>query len=336
MQIYPRHAKGCSHKDRCSCPLWADGLLHGRRRRLSLQTRSWAEAERKVKELEAGQGATPLKEAIYSFLDACAHKAASTQSNYKNALKKFSGALIDGRPLSSTSDLRPEVLERWFASQQRMAPNTLASLLAVVRTFCRYCLRRRWLTEDPTGGLVARIPTPMAEPFSDDEMSRILAASGPLRALILTFACTGLRIGDVTHLRREQVDLATGKVFLRMTKTRKPVTTLLPPTAREALAAWPAASERFFFWDGKGTYMAACQRVRAQVMGVLRGAGIVKGYPHRFRDTFACKLLEKGVPVRDVQILLGHSTVATTERHYADFLPSHQAKVERAAEVLGF
>src|SRR5205807_3769037 len=49
---------------------------------------------------------------------------------------------------------------------------------------------------------------------------------------------------------------------------------------------------------------------------------------HRFRDTFAVELLLAGVPLDRVSILLGHSSIRITERHYAPWTRSRQEQIE--------
>jgi integrase len=52
------------------------------------------------------------------------------------------------------------------------------------------------------------------------------------------------------------------------------------------------------------------------------------GNPHRFRDTLAVELLLDGMPMERVSILLGHSSVKITERHYAPWVQARQAQLE--------
>jgi len=52
------------------------------------------------------------------------------------------------------------------------------------------------------------------------------------------------------------------------------------------------------------------------------------GYPHRLRDTFAVELLLAGMPLDRVSILLGHSSMRITERHYAPWTRSRQEQIE--------
>ena len=52
-----------------------------------------------------------------------------------------------------------------------------------------------------------------------------------------------------------------------------------------------------------------------------------------FRDTFAVELLNKGVPIDRVSLLLGHSSVKVTEKHYAPFVKERQQQLEMYARM---
>lgn len=98
-------------------------------------------------------------------------------------------------------------------------------------------------------------------------------------------------------------------------KTGAPLYVRVKQPATEALKALPVDGE-YFFWNGHSKLYTAIGNARRTISRVLAVAG-VKGHPHRFRDTFSVSLLEKGEDFRTVQLLLGHTSIKTTEKHYA-------------------
>jgi integrase len=84
----------------------------------------------------------------------------------------------------------------------------------------------------------------------------------------------------------------------------------------------------YWFWSGTGRVENNSETWRRRIKRVFRFAGIKHGDPHRFRDTFAVELLLAGVPLERVSVLLGHSSVKVTERHYAPWVRARQEHLE--------
>ena len=88
---------------------------------------------------------------------------------------------------------------------------------------------------------------------------------------------------------------------------------------------------KYFFWSGEGLPKTTVADWQRSLTKVFKLAGI-KGHAHRFRDTFSVNLLEAGVSLESVSILLGHSSIRITEKHYAPWCASRQALLEREVE----
>jgi integrase len=151
-----------------------------------------------------------------------------------------------------------------------------------------------------------------------------------LRAFVLVLRYTGLRIGDVTRLTTDQ--LAGNKVFLYTQKTGEPVSCVLPEFVARALEIVARLSERYFFWTGCSTPHTAIGTWQRTLRKLFKLAGIQKGYAHRFRDTFAVELLLAGVPTEEVAVLLGHSNIGITQKHYSPWVRSRQLQLEANLE----
>jgi integrase/recombinase XerD len=214
-----------------------------------------------------------------------------------------------------------------------------------MRAFFCFVVSNGWSLENPASRMrPPTVSTAPTLPFTKDEVARIVEACeiqggksrGPiydksestrrLRAFVLALRYTGMRIGDVTALERMRVQ--DGKLFLYTQKTGTPVYLPLPEFALEALEQVPVISERYFFWSGNGKLKSAVADWQRILAKVYKTAGVPDAHAHRFRDTFAVELLLSGVPLERVSVLLGHSSVRVTERHYAPWVRQRQEQME--------
>ena len=122
------------------------------------------------------------------------------------------------------------------------------------------------------------------------------------------------------------------RLFLYTQKTGVPVNVKLPAFVAEALNSMPRVSDRFFFWTGAGTADTVAGNWRRSLRRLFTLAGVKNGHPHRFRDTFAVELLMSGVLVERVSVLLGHSSLKVTEKHYSPWIRARQEQLEADLE----
>jgi integrase len=102
--------------------------------------------------------------------------------------------------------------------------------------------------------------------------------------------------------------------------------------AVQALKVIDPVSPQYFFWSGNGTIDTLTGNWRRSLRKVFSLAQIKGGHPHRFRDTFAVELLMAAVPLERVSILLGHSSLRITEKHYSPWIHARQEQLEADLE----
>ena len=94
----------------------------------------------------------------------------------------------------------------------------------------------------------------------------------------------------------------------------------------------PRVNKRYFFWTGNGKLESAVKYWQSRLRKLFDMAEVAKGdgfmVSHRFRDTFSVELLLSGVPIERVSVLLGHSSVRITEKHYNPWVRSRQEQLE--------
>jgi site-specific recombinase XerD len=358
--LYRRHENACRFRAKgrrsitCPCPIWMDGFdLKGLRQRRSMKTRSWSHAQARLTEIEGGrvaipEASPPLTAAIAAYLDDCRARklAASSITSYAASLEHLSAFF----PSQRVSDIDLDKLTRYRASRVTAA-STSNRELTQLRALFKFAVDRKWTRENPCKNLRGpKTDSSPTLPFTQLEIDRILEACGRIhnpnerqdarsrlraRALVLVLLYSGFRISDAVKLRRAAVDVETGQLLIRAMKTGVHQYIRLPEVALEALARVPVES-LYYFWSGKSKLATAIGRARATLDCVLKLAQVDHGHPHRFRDTFSVSLLAAGADLRTVQLLLGHSSIKTTEKHYAPFVASTQRILDEAVATLHF
>lgn len=361
LTTYRRHREDCAHKAegrkyrRCRCTIWVDGFIGGQEIRRTTGLRDWERAQELIRkwEVEGQPKSEPeiapmtISEAKEEFLRDAAARNLNEKTIYKyrlllGNLDEFAKSI----GVRFLRELDAPLLRKFRATWK---DGNLAALkkLERLRTFFRFALGSKWVSENPTTEIknpkVSARPT---LPFTHDEMIRILRACDDLlrlsskngkanihrmRALVLLLRYSGMRIGDVVSCAVERLN---GKKLLLYTqKTGVPVYCPLPDFVVSALEEMVPTSERYFFWTGTSKLQTATGDWQAKLKKLFEKASLANGHAHRFRDTFAVELLLANVPIERVSILLGHTSIRITEKHYTPWVRARQEQAE--ADVRG-
>lgn len=156
------------------------------------------------------------------------------------------------------------------------------------------------------------------KPFSDVEIERLrIAAQGNLRltAMLEVMLSTGVRVGELVGLNRDSIDGDEAVVFGKGSKER---VVYLNARARVSLKMYEDTRPDD---DLEPALFAAMNRpyarlgisaVEMEVRELGKAAGVNDVHPHRFRRTAATMALNRGMPIDQVQQMLGHEQIATT------------------------
>ena len=144
-----------------------------------------------------------------------------------------------------------------------------------------------------------------------------------LVAFVLLLRYSGLRIGDASMLT---IDRFKGNdLYLYTQKSGTHVYAPLPPFVMNLIRGIKLRHGKYLFTGPESLRMESASDLwRQRLGGVFELASLESAHPHRFRHTFAVELLKKGVPMEEVSVLLGHSSVRITERHYASWVQARQ------------
>jgi integrase len=305
-------------------PSWYVRLRAGGRDRwISLRTTSRREAEARAARIKYADlpeviravsppPSMPLAELWRQYADSSQLKP-STLESYEAIFRSF--ARFAGRGSATADRITPAMADHYLRTIPAARTANLArGVLSVV-------WRSAGLT-DPWAGIKPRRGqnTPF-RPFSDAEILRLLELASPeWRALIQVAVYTGLRFTDAVHLHRDQIAPDLSHLELRPAKTQRTgraVWVPIHPALRPILATLPAPRLFPALADTYDRSRTSLPRTFAALLAKAKIAadpGTRVGF-HSLRVSFATRTRLAGVPVADLQGMLGHSTSAMS-RHY--------------------
>lgn len=366
ISTYRRHVKTCPHRRKgqgythCDCPIWAYGHLQdGTSIRESTGTTKpeianrWAEHRMNGTACDIvkvhGTG-VPFEVAAAAYLRSCEDNKLAENSviSFRKTLKYFGSSTAAAGKTVADIDLL--VIDQYRHERRHLKANTLRKELVSLSMFFKWAKQRKYTAENPlTDMKLPAEPKLVTKPFNDVEVEKILQGCSQItsdrfaqntyyrkraRAITLVMLDAGLRVSDVAALRTDALNRKTGYLTVQMEKTDIVIKLLLSDRLRLALETLPVEHPDYFFWSGKGKVGSCATSIRTTFRRLGRNVKIENVHPHRFRDTFAARLLSRGVSIYHVSKLLGHSSVVTTEKHYGHFVPEAQKLLDNAISLL--
>jgi integrase/recombinase XerD len=216
-----------------------------------------------------------------------------------------------------------------FIKEKQYAPATVARKVAAIRSFFHYCVAEAIVRADPTISLDSpKVGRSLPKAISVEDVDALLAqpekdlSPEGLRdkAMLELLYATGMRVSELVSLNTDDVSLASGYVrcFGKGSKERTiPIhpgaVTAVETYMKEARARLiSTASEPALFVNHRGTRLTR-QGFWLIIKEYADKAGIGDITPHTLRHSFATHMLRNGANLRDVQELLGHANIATTQ-----------------------
>ena len=224
---------------------------------------------------------------------------------------------------------------RWLDQRGEKA-TSLARKLATLRSLYRYLMREGRVADNPAAKVrTPKLPRPLPRVLNKDEAAALMESplggdviASRARAILETLYSTGARVSELVTLNVDDVDWQNGLVRLSG-KGRKervvPIGTVALAALRDYSALTPSLpavgesrrrsrSDLPMFRNPRGGRLTArsVARIVARYSAPLSGGQVS---PHTLRHSFATHLLDEGADLRAIQEMLGHASLATTQRY---------------------
>jgi len=214
-----------------------------------------------------------------------------------------------------------------------MKKNTQNYYLIALRVFLKYLMKRDISAIAPERIELAKTKERSLDLITNEELERMLkGAEKNLRdkAILELFFSTGLRVSELASLNRD-LDLSKDEFSIRG-KGEKIRVVFLSPSAKDAVRDYlknrKDMEEAMFvrnlslkgqsLKNSKRTVLADARLTTRSIERLVKHYAIKAGIskkvtPHVIRHSFATDLLSNGADIRSVQMMLGHSNIATTQ-----------------------
>jgi len=222
-------------------------------------------------------------------------------------------------------EITTEHLRYYLASYQKKRNSskvTIDNIRRIFNSFFGWLEDEDYILKSPVRRInKIRIDKPIKETFSDEGLELLRDACVEVRdlALIDLLASTGVRVGELVGLNKEDVNFherecvvfgkgGTERVVYFDARTKIHLLNYLESRQDDNPALFVSLSKPFNRLLVGG--------VETRVRGIGERAEVQKVHPHKFRRSLATRAIDKGMPIEQVQLLLGHVKIDTT-MHYA-------------------
>ena len=216
-----------------------------------------------------------------------------------------------------------------------------------LKRFFTWVAKEGYFNQNPLNGIKLKAPKPPPiEPYRPEHIGQMLkvldhdwqvAATARQkmlaardRAVLLLFLESGLRLGELSALALTDVDLGRQRILVREAKTGKGRVAGFGPQTKKALWRYlgvrPVEVAGDMLWVTEEGRRITPEGVREIIRRLKNDAGLqhVRGSVHKLRHTFATTYLRHTRDMKGCRLLLGHSTLAMTER-YTEFVEVEDA-----------
>jgi integrase/recombinase XerD len=268
------------------------------------------------------------------FLDTEKGYADNTIAAYRNDLTQFLRYLEQQDHYSTWAEVDKDTIINYVLNlkEREYTSSTVARKVAAIKSFFHYLMAEKVIVDDPTATLDSpKVKKRLPKAISREDIERLLAApakgtsakSQRDHALLEMLYASGMRVTELVSLDVSDVNLASDSVRVRGKKASSKERVIpIGDRALEALRTYVNKGrmqlmrdpeERALFLNHRGQRLTR-QGLWLIIKHYVDEVGISEDVtPHTLRHSFAAHKLSQGKSLQDIQKLLGHANISTTQ-----------------------
>lgn len=243
-----------------------------------------------------------------------------TLKYYKSTVEKMLLAVDKNVKAITTDDLREYLTA--YQSRSTVSKQSVDNVRRNLSSFFTWLEDENYILKSPVRRIrKIKTTTPVKETYSDDEIEKLRDSCKEIRdlAMIDLLSSTGMRVGELVLLNREDIDFNERECIVLGKGDKERIVYFDARTKlhlQEYLKSRADSNPALFVGLRLPNGRLEIGGVEVRIRKLGRAIGIKKCHPHKFRRTMATIAIDKGMPIEQVQKLLGHEKIDTT-LHYA-------------------
>lgn len=232
---------------------------------------------------------------------------------YTYNVEKFSCFFKQSPEMLTSEDIRLYIL--YLTDRKRAAPLTINQVLNSIRFLWVHTLKREWEFKQ---SIKYKVPLKLPVILNRDEITKLYSVIDNRKyriAFLFCYSC-GLRLSEMLSLKPCDIDLERLTVHVKAGKGNKDRIVPIPESLKIDLSHYlrEEECEYYLFPSRSDKSKSMCPTTFQKYMNKIKlKCKITKNItPHSLRHTYATHLLENGVPLKEIQRLLGHKNIQTT------------------------
>ena len=244
---------------------------------------------------------------------------------------------------TAPQDADEEVIQKYVdrLHELKRSPTTISRNLASVRCFYKFLIFRGQLDHNPAKGIkLEKAEKKLPQVLSGEEIELLLAQPDITepkgcrdKAMLELLYATGIRASELINLNLKDINLRSGVLYCHGSKGVRSIPVY--PSAVVSVSDYIYRMRGLITGPESGSALIVNlnggRLTRQGFWKIVKGyaieAGITKEItPHTLRHSFALHLLENGASVKDIQTMMGHADISSTQV-YVQLLDSHVKQV---------
>lgn len=260
-------------------------------------------------------------------------KSENTIEYYRRNLQMFLLRMDKRLYEVETFDLR--LYLSLYKESRKVSNRTLDNIRKCLSAFFGWLHAEEFIPRNPCRALKnIKYDKVIRKPFTTEELEKIKNSCQTSRELALVgfLQSTGCRVSEAVGVNIADIDFKTRELIV-YGKGGKERTVYLTDVA--AMYLWDYISGRTddspALFVGKGNKRIQKNAIEAIIREIGQRAGVTNTHPHRFRRTLATSMIDRGASLLDVQRILGHEDIRTTQVYVYTYQRNVKAAYEKYA-----